>query len=101
MTSEYFPYPFEENEEALVQWAKLLVPELTLAFSRIDGVRTGTIILWSDVAVAPEGYLECDGTEYDAEEYPVLARVLPASDPGKFEVPDLTAPTDTLYMIKV
>jgi hypothetical protein len=51
---------------------------------------------------APEGWVECDGTEYDWDKYPDLAVAVGVeSSPGKFTVPTGTAVVGAICIIKV
>ena len=61
-----------------------------------DGNPTGTIIAFYGNN-APEGYLKCDGTEYDIKDYNDLAQLVYSTtgsygtnNSGKFAVPNLT-----------
>lgn len=71
-------------------------------------VPTGTVAAFAGTTI-PDGWLECDGTEYPQNAYPELYKILGAeSSPGNFRVPVslLGAPVesaagDAVWMIKV
>lgn len=62
----------------------------------------GTIVLWPQVE-PPTGWLVCDGRDVFQTDYPKLFKVLGitfgAGASGAFTLPDLTPPTDTIYII--
>lgn len=47
----------------------------------------GSIVMYFSSEV-PDGFLECNGSEYNVSDYPDLAEILGSND-GKFKVPDM------------
>jgi len=67
-------------------------------------VPPGTIVEFGGT-VPPEGWVECDGTEYQQEKYPLLYKEIGQTyggAAGTFEVPPTTATTvGQIWIIKV
>lgn len=89
-------FPFEFN------W-QLVKGVLDEWFSRLlrsgDLNPTGAIVEFAGTE-APEGWLECNGAEYEIDRFPNLAAIIGVeSSPGNFEVPDATATPPTVGQI--
>ena len=66
-------------------------------------VAPGTIVAFG-TAVAPEGWVLCDGTEYNQTKYPELYTVIGqdyGGNPGTFLVPNIAASIGAAWIIKV
>lgn len=96
------PQPAQYKD--LKEWAEKLTVALEEVLApAVPIILPGTVVLWaSDIDL--QGYLLCNGDEYNIEDYPALARVLGdlhgVAAVGKFLVPALTPPADTFYWIK-
>lgn len=62
----------------------------------------GSIVLWPAIP-PPEGWLVCDGRSVYQTDYPALFKVLGirfgTAASGAFTLPNLTPPSDTVYII--
>jgi hypothetical protein len=65
----------------------------------------GSIVIWSSTATVPNGYISCDGRSLPRDSYLTLMQALEATDYTdetgikKFYVPNLSAPSGTIYII--
>lgn len=73
-------FTWDSVKGALEDWTFRLLQSQSFVPSGFCGEFAGT--------VAPEGWLLCDGTEYEIDQYPTLAKIIGVeSSPGMFEVP--------------
>jgi hypothetical protein len=68
-------------------------------------IPVGTIVMWPSTATVPNGYVSCDGRSLPRDSYLSLIQTLGAADYTdengikKFYVPNLSAPSGTIYII--
>lgn len=63
----------------------------------------GSIVLWPEVVTPPDRWLVCDGRDVAQVDYPKLFKVIGvlfgSGAADAFTLPNLTPPTDTVYII--
>jgi len=98
--------PFlEDDPQKLKAILDAFFQNLIIAFN--ESVPTGTIFPFAGVTL-PSGWLLCDGTSYEIEDYKALAKAIGQTFGGtgsQFEVPDSTETgtfpsSDIVYIIK-
>lgn len=81
-------------------WARQLIRVLTDSFNLVPELQPGLCFLWKSGVTIPDGYLQCDNSEYPSTLSPPLVRLYGESSPGNFRVPNITAPAGSIVIVK-
>jgi hypothetical protein len=89
------------DPKLLTQLLQMTLDSLENELRKADPV--GAVRLWAGQYGLPEGWLECNGSSYNRTRYPELFNTIGTifgSTATTFQVPNLVAPANTLYMIR-